>query len=116
MIDDRETNKDGSFNTGAIFGFMAGVLTGLLFAPTEGQETRRKVKKQIDEKLMPVLEKAAEKAQQLNEPMKAAFVEKIQQLTDDVEEKATSAIDDKVKRIKKMKKKLFDGVINSKSS
>ena len=108
--------KDGSFNTGAIFGFMAGILTGLLFAPTEGKETRRKVKKEIDERILPVLEKAAEKAQELNEPMKSAFVEKIQQLTDDVEDKANSVIDDKVKRLKKIKKKFFDGVLNSKST
>src|SRR3989344_2248235 len=103
-------HKDNTFSSGAFFGFVAGIVTGLLFAPTQGSETRKKVKKEYDERIAPVLERVSDRAQELSEPMKARFVEKIEQLTDEVGQKVEDVVDEKHKGLKTVKKKLFNGI------
>lgn len=107
------------FMMGAIFGTIVGAALGLLFAPEEGKETRKKVKKakddatkkakeikkaavplvkQVEEQISPILEAA----QQAGGPIKEQVVEKIEQLA--FEESSKS------KKKGSGKKRLFKGI------
>ena len=46
-----QSNRSGFFVIGVLFGALVGAVAGVLFAPATGEESRKKVKSIIDEKL-----------------------------------------------------------------
>lgn len=104
-----KTKKD-NFSPGSLVGFAVGLIMGVLLAPAKGKETREKIKKEYDEKIAPVLDKVSDRAKELSDPVKERFIERIdqiEQLTGDVEKKVESAVQ---KKVKEVKKRFFSGI------
>ena len=116
------SDKNENFTVGALIGFIAGALAGVLLAPAGGSETRKKVRKEYEDKVAPVLDKISDRAKELSGPMRKKFVDEIEQLTDDINEKVEDvedAVEEKAKSLKQslqsgeLKKRFFNGM-NSK--
>lgn len=118
------SDKNENFSAGALIGFITGIIAGVLLAPAEGSETRKRVKKEYEDKVAPALDKISERAKKLSAPMRQKFVDEIEQLADDVDEKVgevEEAVVDKAKSLKQslrsgeLKKHFFDGINSRKS-
>ncbi len=98
--------QDNSFLTGALLGTLIGTALGVLFAPSSGEETRKKLKKsgaeyfergqeeiedvrgkiepfleELQQKVMPLLEELQLSVNKTQEPVKQELNEKITQLS-----------------------------------
>jgi gas vesicle protein len=104
MCENCEHNEPKSFVIGAFFGALMGASLGILFAPDSGEKTRKKIK----EKSEGLVEKGAEKAEELK--IKA---EEIREKVGPYKEKAGEMIQETEDKIREeadnLKKRYFKG-------
>ncbi len=104
------SDKNENFSAGALIGFITGIIAGILLAPAEGSETRKRVRKEYEDKVAPALDKISEKAKELSGPMREKFVDEIEQLADDVDERVGEVKEAVESKAKSLKKHFFDGI------
>lgn len=91
---------NGKVFWGIVTAAAAGAVIGMLFAPEEGTQTRKKIKKKTNSlasELIDALERSKEKAAGTAEDLK----EKGQKYTDDLKDKADDLADEAEKEINK---------------
>jgi len=103
-----------SFLNGAVIGGLIGAAIGFLYAPQPGTETRKKLRESAEtfkERAEPVIDDLSEKVvpilkemQTASAPVRQEFIERVNQLVDEVEGK----IQEEKRSV--AKKKLFAGL------
>jgi gas vesicle protein len=91
---------NGKVFWGIVTAAAAGAVIGMLFAPEEGTQTRKKIKKRTNSlasELIDALEKSKDKAMKSAEDLK----DKGQKYKNDFEEKAEALADDAAKEVNK---------------
>ncbi|MFZ5424522.1 MAG: YtxH domain-containing protein [Patescibacteria group bacterium] len=131
----KHTHDDGSFHSfvnGAVFGAIAGVVLGVLFAPTSGVESRKKLKEvsddaaekfdevkiaaepliaEIEQKVAPVMQKVKE----AEGPIKSEVLERVAQLVEEVDVMTDGAVTEKKEKLQSTKAKFFKNTKKSES-
>ncbi|MEA2020456.1 MAG: YtxH domain-containing protein [Patescibacteria group bacterium] len=98
-------NSGESFVKGLFIGALGGAILGVLFAPDEGRETRRKLKEkgeEIQKKAEPFVEEARESVKKIAEDLETA--------SGPAKEEAKKKLKDLEGEIAKTKKRFFKGV------